>query len=119
LQQTCGRDKSVAFADNGLNVLGTLGIIPQDLAKLAHRSVNASVCLEEYIFAPELYYDFVAADKIPLPLHKEYEQLHRDLFEFQCPRAPAQLKAAGIEDIVRKLESGWHCGHLIVPNYTA
>jgi hypothetical protein len=77
-----------------------LGIVPQGYAKLAHGGVNAAIRLDEYVLSPELFYDLIAADKFPLPLHKQDEQLQGNLFQFQCPRAPAQLKAARIQDVI-------------------
>jgi hypothetical protein len=96
LQRACRGDKPVTFADYSLNVLGALRIITQGLAKLAHGGVNTAICLKEYVFAPELFHDLVAAYKIPLLLYQQDEQFHRDLFQFQRLPTVAQLKAARI-----------------------
>jgi hypothetical protein len=96
LQRAYRRNEPVTFAHHSLNVPGTLGIIVKGLAKFAYRGINAAIRLKKYVFAPELFYDLVAADKFPLSLYQEDKQLHGDLFQFQRPLAPTQLKAARI-----------------------
>src|ERR1700732_2270056 len=90
--------KTIAFAEHGLDVVRVSGVIPEGIADLSDRGVNAVVRVEIEVLPPEPLNNFLASDQpSPLP-HQQDEQIHRDTFHAHRSSGTSEFVPVCIQD---------------------
>src|ERR1700736_3562264 len=81
LHNTDRTDEPVSLTPNRLYETGLFRIVFERKPNLPYRSINALFGIEEDIFAPQPFNDFLPANKVTLFFHQKDEQFHWNLLD--------------------------------------
>jgi hypothetical protein len=102
-------DEAIAFAGDGLDEAGLLGIIAQGLANLANCGIDSVFGVDEDLFAPEALDDLLAGGDAAFFFGEQDQQFHRDALDFLDATVAPQFEAGGIElKVAEVVDTGRH-----------
>ena len=110
------RDEAIPLPGHGLYETWGLGVILQDLTKLADRAPDTVVGIQENALAPNPGNDLIPGNNLVLVLKQKEKNLERDALEFEHMTATAQsprtqVKLVAFAEPDRLLHYNWLGSH--------
>jgi hypothetical protein len=95
--------ETISLSSYGLYETWLFRIIPENLPDLADGTIDAVVCVEEGILAPDSFNDLLAGDQLASVHHQQKQELHGDALQLDRASRAAQLVETQVQfEIVAK-----------------
>ena len=96
LRQPNLADQAISLSDHRLQVLRAVRVVAQGPADLADDGIDAVLCVEHRVGAPQVADDLLTADQLAVASGQQDQQLHRPALEMHGHAADAQLVAGDV-----------------------